>query len=135
MTKRQEQRHFTRVPFDAHAALIAHGGRRFEGRLLDLSLKGALLDRPSGWDTAPGEPCELEIRLGEAAEHALIRMQGRIAHLEETRLGLCCEQIDLESISHLRRLLELNLGDARLLERELAELAAFSTPRAPPPDG
>ena len=33
------------------------------------------------------------------------------------------DHIDLESISHLRRLVELNLGDSSLLERELAALS------------
>jgi hypothetical protein len=37
-------------------------------------------------------------------------------------LGFVCRHIDLESISHLRRLVELNLGDESLLERELAAL-------------
>ena len=32
--------------------------------------------------------------------------------------------IDLDSITHLRRLVELNLGDEKLLERELSHLAA-----------
>jgi hypothetical protein len=33
-----------------------------------------------------------------------------------------CKEIDLDSISHLRRLIELNLGDQEELERELGAL-------------
>jgi hypothetical protein len=41
---------------------------------------------------------------------------------EQELLGFVCQYIDLDSISHLRRLVELNLGDGSLLERELAAL-------------
>ena len=40
----------------------------------------------------------------------------------QDHLGFVCRHIDLDSISHLRRLVELNLGDESLLERELAAL-------------
>jgi hypothetical protein len=48
-------------------------------------------------------------------EVVLTRTQGEL-------LGFVCRHIDLDSISHLRRLVELNLGDETLLERELAAL-------------
>ena len=38
--------------------------------------------------------------------------------------GLRCDSIDLDSVTHLRRLIELQLGDPALLERDLAELSA-----------
>ncbi|VAX04921.1 hypothetical protein MNBD_GAMMA20-584, partial [hydrothermal vent metagenome] len=47
-------------------------------------------------------------------------------HSENDHIGFRCEHIDLESISHLRRLVELNLGDAKLLDRELSALTRGS---------
>jgi hypothetical protein len=49
-------------------------------------------------------------------------MNTRVAHLENTHVGLRCESIDLDSMAHLRRLLELNSGDPELVERELSAL-------------
>lgn len=49
-------------------------------------------------------------------------MAGELAHVEGERSGVLCRSIDLESITHLRRLIEMNLGDAALVERELAAL-------------
>jgi hypothetical protein len=49
-------------------------------------------------------------------------MAGEVVHREWTLVGVRCVEIDLESISHLRRLVELNLGDAELLHRELSAL-------------
>jgi hypothetical protein len=37
-------------------------------------------------------------------------MDGTVAHRERTRIGIRWHAIDLESIAHLRRLVELNLG-------------------------
>ena len=39
-------------------------------------------------------------------------------------VGLLCRTIDLDSVTHLRRLIELQLGAPSLLERDLAELTA-----------
>jgi hypothetical protein len=44
--------------------------------------------------------------------------------LHDGQLSLSCTEIDLDSITHLRRLLELNLGDPDLIERELSDLSA-----------
>jgi hypothetical protein len=37
---------------------------------------------------------------------------------------LRCENIDIDSITHLRRLVDLNAGDASLLDREFSALLA-----------
>jgi hypothetical protein len=49
-------------------------------------------------------------------------MEVRLTHDDHGHLGFVCEHIDLESIAHLRRLVELNLADHNELERELAAL-------------
>ena len=113
-----QRRRFTRIPFDADARLSA-GDRQWQVELLDISLKGALIARPADWQAGAEGPFRLELRLGE---DAVIAMDVSVAHQDEDRLGLRCEDIDLESITHLRRLVELNLGNPDLLERELASL-------------
>ena len=45
-----------------------------------------------------------------------------MAHIHDDYIGFECKYIDLNSMSHLRRTLELNLGDPRLLEREIIEM-------------
>jgi len=113
-----ERRRFTRIPYQATARLEL-GGERWDVRLLDISLNGALVSRPETLDPRPGTPCRIEVPL-EAGK--LIRMQARVAHVEGTRIGLERVHIDIDSITHLRRLVELNLGDPALIERELHEL-------------
>jgi hypothetical protein len=40
------------------------------------------------------------------------------------RPALLCHSIDIDSVTHLRRLVELNLGNADLLQRELSALVS-----------
>lgn len=114
----EEQRRFTRIPFDA-AAVLARDGREWRCELIDLSLKGALVEKPDDWNGAIGDDYALTLLLDEETH---IRMDVSVAHIEEQHIGLACRDIDLDSITHLRRLVELNLGDAHLLERELMAL-------------
>lgn len=114
------RRHFSRVAFHAPGQLVSAGGTD-DIVILDLSLKGALLRRKPPTPELPvGGNCTLRVRLGEV--DAVIRMQGTVAHVDGPFLGLACSSIDLDSVTHLRRLVELNTGKPQLLERELAAL-------------
>jgi len=93
-------------------------------RIDDLSLKGALIERPPTLRLAPGTDCRLELSLG--AEQS-IALQGVVAHLDARRIGMLCRVIDIDSATHLRRLVELNLGASHLLDRELSALLEDAT--------
>ncbi len=112
------QRHFSRVPFQARVRMIGVPGSTAV-HLLNISLKGALVSRPPGWAVEPGTPLALELTL---VDDQVIRANVQVAHCEADRVGLYWEHIDLDSMTHLRRLIELNLGDPAQLDRELAAL-------------
>jgi hypothetical protein len=117
-----KQRRFTRIPFHL-PAWIDQGGRRTECRLLDVSLKGALVEVLGAELPAPGTRCALTFEL-DPGSGARVRMDGDVAHREGQRLGIRCDEIDLESMEHLRRILEVNVGDEGVVLRELGELVA-----------
>lgn len=85
-----------------------------------------LLQLPAGEAAQVGMPCLVRLPLGEAgdAEPVVIAMAGELAHVEDGRVGVLCRSIDIESITHLRRLIEVNLGDPAASERELKALIA-----------
>ncbi|MBU4424503.1 MAG: PilZ domain-containing protein [Gammaproteobacteria bacterium] len=114
-----ERRHFIRVSFDA-PALLATATDTFSVHVLDLSLKGALITVPAHVQLRTGMRCQLTLALAETGNH--IAMSTEVAHVEGLHTGLLCLGIDLDSVTHLRRLIELQLGDPALLERDLAEL-------------
>ncbi|GAB2180206.1 PilZ domain-containing protein [Denitratisoma sp. agr-D3] len=113
------RRHHWRASFDATVRL-ADGRGSHVAHLLDLSLKGALVEVAEDFPLKAGDHGELHLTL---SPETAIHMKVSVAHVEGRHVGLHCDNIDLDSITHLRRLVELNSGDPLLLERELHELA------------
>ena len=115
-----EKRHFTRINFGGEATVDCTGSP-CTGQVADISLKGALVRRPDGW---PGlverdAPAELEIELESGLQ---LTASARVSHVQGELAGFEFVQLPLETASELRRLVEFNLGDEALLERELAAL-------------
>lgn len=115
----ENRRHFTRIPMDNEVTL-ACGAKQWSSQLLDISLKGALLTTPEDFGKCPDCSCRLMFLLNET--DVTIMMVGKIVHHGEEKLGFRCDSIDLDSITHLKRMVELNIGDTNLLGRELSEL-------------
>ncbi|HEX8595123.1 MAG TPA: PilZ domain-containing protein [Pseudomonas sp.] len=113
-----DRRRFKRIAFDAKTEL-RQGKNRWQVQLIDLSLKGLLIQRPDAWLADTGKPFSVDIRLSSDAH---VQMDVQLTHDDHQQLGFVCLHIGLESISHLRRLIELNLADHDELERELAAL-------------
>lgn len=116
----EDKRRFSRIPFDTDIHLVSADGS-WQCKLLDISLKGMLLTMPASKQTKMGDHYLAEMLMG--SDDAVIRMEVSVVHIEDRHVGVRCEHIDLDSISHLRRLVELNLGDSDLLDRELSELS------------
>jgi len=119
MTEQQEQRIFSRINFDAQTTIIG-SEKEWSTELLDISLKGVLVAMPENWDANKGATFNLQIML---SEDTIISMEATVAHIENKHIGFHCEHIDLESITHLRRIVELNTGNEDLLNRELSALS------------
>ncbi|HEY4079871.1 MAG TPA: PilZ domain-containing protein [Burkholderiaceae bacterium] len=116
-----ERRHFARVSFASGAELITTQVH-LHVQVLDLSLKGALLQLPPDAGVASGAPCLLKLTLDQGETQ--ISMAGELAHVVDGKAGMICRSIDIESITHLRRLIAMNTGDPTLLQRELAALVS-----------
>lgn len=118
MSIQKNRRQFWRAHFHSPVQFVAHG-QATAAELYDISLKGALLQVPVGWTGKIGDRSQLRLDL---APDAKISMNARIAHIDGRRVGLHCEDIDVDSATHLRRLVALNSGDPQLLDRELSSL-------------
>lgn len=115
-----DRRHFSRIVFDGQCN-IDFNRQRYKAHLVDVCLTGALVEIEQAIDIEEGQNASVSIELLGANES--IDILAILVKREEKLLHFKLENIDLESSSHLRRLLELNLGDAGLIERELHQLA------------
>lgn len=114
-----DNRQFTRIPFEATLHVTSADGS-WDCALIDISLKGVLVEKPDGWTGDVEDTCMVELEL--SGSEASIRMDVVVAHVGDNHIGFRCEHIDLDSITHLRRLIELNVGDTDILNRELNAL-------------
>src|SRR5690606_7126768 len=114
----QERRRFWRANFQSGAKLLTDSGE-YMVQIEDLSLRGALVVLPEGAAVRLDERCRLQVQL---AAGVVIMLWGRAAHLKDKHLGIRGESMDLDSVTHLRRLIELNVGDPVLLEEEISFL-------------
>jgi hypothetical protein len=113
-----DRRRFKRIAFDARTEL-SQGEFIWPVKLIDLSLKGLLIEKPEPWLGNRDWHFLVDIHLNEDVE---IKMDVMLTHDDHGQLGFVCKHISLESIERLRRLIELNLGDSQELERELGAL-------------
>ena len=114
----EERRRFQRLALNGSARLYATSGY-WDTQLIDMSLKGVLVVRPPGCDPVPGTRFRMDLRVNDAV---VISMGVEAARVEPQRIALAWDRIDLDSLTRLKRVIELNIAEPELLNRELAGL-------------
>ncbi len=112
-------RHYARIPFVA-AVHLQLRGLDMTVQLVDIALKGALVETALAQTLTLQETCRLILPL--AVDGDGVTMAGKIVHLSQNLVGIECVEIELTSLTRLRRLIELNTGDTELMDRELSHL-------------
>jgi hypothetical protein len=115
-----ERRRFSRVIYQA-PALITYQGQMIATTVQDLSLHGVLLSVNGNDPFQCGD--ELEVDLPLPQSEVVIHLAAHVVAVEGSTIRVRIGHIDIDSIAHLRRLVELNVGDDSLLHRELEHLA------------
>ena len=114
-----EMRRFSRVNFDAES-FVEFGGVRGEAHLMDISLRGALIAAGGHPPVKLGDPCKLTIHLD--GSDVVLRFEAQVVHMEEDAIGVKFVREDLDTMIHLRRLMEFNTADPDEIRKELAFL-------------
>lgn len=113
----QDRRLYHRVSFH-QSATLDWDGQEQTVRVENLSLKGVLLSgvvAPDGLKT--GQTARLNIDL---ADDSAVEMTIEVVFVRGDQLGARWTVIDLDGMTHLRRLIALNLGDASVVDQELS---------------
>lgn len=113
-----ERRRYTRFRF-ASVIRTQHGDGLRECTLLDLSLRGFLARCPDDWLPAEGDRLRVEWRL---AELITLDLDAEVMHAYQGHIGCSWEARDAQSFAHLKRLVEMNLRNPKLVARELESL-------------
>ncbi|MBF0414598.1 MAG: PilZ domain-containing protein [Magnetococcales bacterium] len=108
-----ERRHFSRVNFHHEITLTNEANHSFRGAFSDISLRGMLFHG----DPLPAMNNVVRgiLSLGDVQ----LTIQGKVVHSSAGRgAAIRFEDMDLESFSHLRRLVSLNMGDSETIDQE-----------------
>ncbi len=113
-----ERRRYHRVGFHADAILKLPVGT-ISVEVLDISLAGALMKVDSKAILTEGSPGSLILRLSDEVQ---IKMKGEIIEHGDGKYAIRRVPSTPSDDHHLKRLLELNLGGSKLLERDIQTL-------------
>ena len=113
-----EQRNYRQIDFRTEAD-ISIDNSAYRCDLVDLALQGALFRSERELPLALGNQMPLSIYLPDSS----VRMKfiGELIHQRGNFYGFIFTSEDAESMGHLRRLLELNFGDAEQAEEEFSQ--------------
>lgn len=111
-----EKRYFSRINFTARTQ-IEFSGNVYEGELLDLSLRGALLSFKDQVPMKMNDSCTLIIYLHSSDIKLLF--EAVLTHIHKNNLGFKFVSEDVGTMTHLRNLLSLNVGDYDKITDEL----------------
>ena len=116
-----ERRKFSRVKFIADVE-VAIDGQIFPGELIDISLNGALFRAKGPVEIEKGDVCELKFYL--PASDVTLCFNAQLVHDHQRQYGFRFISEDVETMTHLRRLIELNIGDSEQVAHELSFLCS-----------
>lgn len=117
------QRRFARVEIPLPVRICCPG-KSLRGTMLDVSLKGVLieLETPgSVSDDCVAEPLDVQI-LSDPDHTVLVELTARVVRETDHSLALAWSSIELDALTHLRELLQYNGVEEHQLSRELSEL-------------
>lgn len=111
-----QTRRFRRIPFEAEVTLNI-GQDTWPGELLDVAMKGAMIGTDRPLPLPLGANCSLCISL--PGTPISLDFQAVLIHCEGQHYGFRFISENLETFTHLRKLIELNTGDAEATRSEL----------------
>lgn len=115
-----ERRRFSRIIYQAQATL-QQNDTTISAEVNDLSLHGLLLKSEQADKLTPNQTVDVEFSLPDS--DVVIQLVGNLISGSNGILRMSIDHIDINSIGHLKRLVELNVGDDSLLHRELEHLS------------
>ena len=111
-----DKRYFSRINFTAQSQIEVND-KVYSGELLDLSLRGALLNFKENIPLNMNDSCTLIIHLHSSAIKLIF--DAVLVHIHKNHLGFKFISEDVGTMTHLRNLLSLNVGDYDKITDEL----------------
>ncbi len=117
----RERRQFSRIVYHA-VATLEQGSTQCLGQVKDISLHGLLLnvDNP---DICFRTDHLIDVRFTLPGSDIELSMSTQLVNKSGATFRMRIDHIDIESLSHLKRLVQLNVGSDELLNRNIEHLS------------
>ncbi|MCK5520789.1 MAG: PilZ domain-containing protein [Candidatus Marinimicrobia bacterium] len=116
----QNKRVFSRVSFKS-IVYLEKNKALYAGKLQDICLQGALIEiKDNSFKAKHGDQVVFRLELPDS--DIKISSKCELVHKEQNQYGVRFEETDIDSMTHLRNLIELNIGDSALVSEELQRL-------------
>jgi len=109
-------RRFRRITFVTQVTL-SNGQDSWTGELLEIALKGALVETKCQLPFDLGSECTLSMTLPGST--ISLEFEAKLIHSKNLHYGFKFISENIETLTHLRKLIELNTGDAETTRGEL----------------
>ncbi len=110
-----EKRNFKRIRFNIDVT-IEKDGVRISGRLVDLSMKGALVEVDDVFEFVPGRDYLLILYL--VSTDLTLEFSSVLIHNRPPFYGFIFNDADIDTLTHLRNIILVNTGDEDESDRE-----------------
>ncbi|YCO03178.1 PilZ domain-containing protein [Vibrio sp. VNB-15] len=115
-----ERRRFSRIIYQV-SALVEQSDLALQATIQDLSLHGLLLRAENANSLESSLPVEVAFSFAQSEQ--VMQLTADIIAVADNEIRLKIINIDIDSISQLKRFIELNVGNNELLNRELEYLS------------
>ncbi|MGR5236178.1 PilZ domain-containing protein [Vibrio alfacsensis] len=115
-----ERRRFSRIIYQV-SARVEQGNLTLQATIQDLSLHGLLIKAENAKHLDSSLPVDITFSFLQFEQ--MIHLTAQVITMTYNEIRLKIISIDIESISQLKRFIELNVGNNELLNRELEYLS------------
>jgi len=122
MATGRERRKTTRVRYDYPVEVFLQKGISLQGEIKDLSLKGAYITGVDLNLIETGEVFRFKIMLKRSKPALGVNVSARVVRKDSCKgIGISFSGMDIESLTNLRRLVEINCGEEEKIVKELRQ--------------
>ncbi len=105
-----DKRRFSRVDYQTSAMVRTEDGREIRGQVENLSLKGLFVVSPA--EISEGLHVEIHLALSGNGAALVLHVKGRVVRVDPRgfAIDLVLRGIDVDTLTHLRHIIDYNLG-------------------------
>ncbi len=118
------KRKYSRVVFETKA-LINFNNNRIEGKVENLSMKGAFIKTKNPINLLTGDEVNLKLNLTGTTSKLALDLKATVKRIDEDGFGVEFISIDLDSFAYLKNIIAYNSGEYEKILKEFEKSSKY----------